>query len=84
MRSSLGVSLGAANLIAVADGRATVHRSALTISPHHPAQVGTPAGVGVPATGFVDRVGDPVPLVLADGSRHHAEALVATAIEALT
>ena len=84
MRSSLGVSLGAANLIAVADGRATVRPSALTLSPHHPAQVGVAAGPGVPVTGFVDRVGDPVPLVLADGSPHHAEALAATAIEALT
>ncbi|MGZ8803406.1 MAG: Hsp70 family protein [Mycobacterium sp.] len=84
MRSSLGVSLGAANLIAVADGRPTVRRAVLTLSPHHPPVVGTPSGPGLSVSGFVDRVGDPVPLVTADGSRHDADRLAAAAIEALT
>nr|MDT0524087.1 Hsp70 family protein [Streptomyces sp. DSM 41633] len=35
-------------------------------------------------TDFVGRVGDPVPLVAADGSTHHAERLLAGAVEALT
>ncbi|MDZ4266007.1 MAG: hypothetical protein U1D00_09990, partial [Mycobacterium sp.] len=84
MRSSLGVSLGAANLIAVADGRPTVRRAVLTLSPNRLPQVGSPTTPGVPVTGFVDRVGDPVSLVAADGSSHHADGLAATAIEALT
>ncbi|PQP44911.1 Hsp70 family protein, partial [Mycolicibacterium austroafricanum] len=71
MRSSLGVSLGVANLIAVADGRPTVRRATVTLAPPS-------------LTGFVDRVGDPVPLVAADGSRHYADRLAADAIEAAT
>ncbi|PRC49284.1 hypothetical protein C6A85_75525, partial [Mycobacterium sp. ITM-2017-0098] len=71
MRSSLGVSLGTANLVAVADGRPFIRPAVLT------------APSGVSATGFVERVGDPVPLVLADGSIHRAETLTAAAIEEL-
>ncbi|ORB31500.1 Hsp70 family protein [Mycolicibacterium parafortuitum] len=72
MRSSLGLSLGAATLIAVTDGRATVRRQALTL----------PSGLAV--TGFVERIGDPVPMVLADGSIHRPETLTAAAVEELT
>ena len=72
MRSSLGLSLGAATLIAVTDGRATVRRPALTL----------PSGLTV--TGFVERIGDPVPMVLADGSIHRPETLAAAAVEELT
>lgn len=71
MRSSVGISLGAANLVAVADGRPTLRPAALTLA------------TGVPATGFIERVGDPVPLVLADRSSHAAEELVAVAIDEL-
>ncbi|MFS0900750.1 Hsp70 family protein, partial [Mycolicibacterium litorale] len=71
MRTSLGVSLGAANLVAVADGRPTIRPAALTLN-------------GQTLTGFVDRVGDPVPLVAADGSAHYGGQLVAAAIEDLT
>lgn len=72
MRSCLGVSLGTANLVAVADGRATVRPAAVTV----------PSGLSV--TGFVERVGDPVPLVLADHSVHRPETLAAAAVEDLT
>ncbi|WP_264000374.1 hypothetical protein [Mycolicibacterium vanbaalenii] len=71
MRSSLGVSLGAANLIAVADGRPTVRRATVTLAPPS-------------LTGFVDRVGDPVPLVAADGSRHLRRPVGGDAIETVT
>ncbi|PEG35218.1 molecular chaperone, partial [Mycolicibacterium duvalii] len=84
MRASLGLSLGAANLAAVADGRPTVRRAVLTVSAHHPPQLGVPAAPGLPMTGFVDRVGDPVPLVAADGSTYRADTLTAMALEALT
>ena len=72
MRSSLGISLGTANLIAVADGRPTARPSVVTTTS------------GLTVTGFVERIGDPVPLVLADHSVHRAEALAAAAIEDLT
>lgn len=71
MRTSLGVSLGAANLVAVADGRLIVRPAVLTVA-------------GQTITGFVDRVGDPVPMVAADGSAHYGGQLVAAAIEGLT
>jgi len=38
---------------------------------------------GLIITDFVDRVGDPVPIVAADGSSHRAEALVAEALRSL-
>ena len=36
---------------------------------------------GQPLTGFVERVGDPVPMVAEDGSRHRAEMLLAEALD---
>lgn len=71
MRNSVGVSLGAANLVAVAEGRPIIRPAALTLG-------------GARITGFVDRVGDPVPLVAPDGSAHYGGQLAAAAIEALT
>ena len=38
---------------------------------------------GVTLAGFVERVGDPVPLVAADGSSHHADRLLVDALEAM-
>ena len=69
MRSSLGISLGTANLIAVADGRPTARPSVVTTTS------------GLTVTGFVERIGDPVPLVLADHSVHRAEALAAILVD---
>ncbi|KUI28537.1 molecular chaperone [Mycobacterium sp. IS-1742] len=71
MRTSLGVSLGAANLVAVADGRPIIRPAVLTLG-------------GSTITGFVDRVGDPVPLIAPDGSAHYGGQLAAAAIEAIT
>ncbi|WP_433633932.1 Hsp70 family protein [Nocardia sp. CA-120079] len=42
------------------------------------------AHVGMVVTGFVDRVGDPIDLVAADGSAHRPEKLVASAVQYLT
>ncbi|MFI7664647.1 Hsp70 family protein [Nocardia sp. NPDC049526] len=43
-----------------------------------------PAHPGLMVTGFVDRVGDPIDLVAADGSAHRPEKLVASAVRYLT
>ncbi|WP_169811265.1 Hsp70 family protein [Nocardia anaemiae] len=43
-----------------------------------------PVHPGLVVTGFVDRVGDPIDLVAADGSAHRPEKLVASAVQYLT
>jgi len=54
---SLGLSVGATNLAGTRDGQTAVIRPAeLTLR-------------GQRLTGFVDRVGDPVPLIAPDGSK---------------
>lgn len=86
MRDCLGLSVGATNLVAIADHTPLVRRAVLTVSGHRGPVVGAPslADGGLVFTDFVGRVGDPVPLVAADGSMHRAEQLLAGAIEALT
>jgi hypothetical protein len=77
-------------LRAVAIGRSAVTRSpVLTRYPDRPAEVGVPSENphlverGLIITDFVDRVGDPVPLLAGDGSSHRAEVLVADALASL-
>ncbi|MED5811134.1 Hsp70 family protein [Mycolicibacterium sp. 050232] len=72
MRDCLGLSVGATNLVAIADRMPLVRPAVFAL------------GGGPVIDGFVERVGDPVPLVAADGSTHRAEHLVAGAVEALT
>ncbi|MDT5179359.1 MAG: hypothetical protein QOJ95_3557 [Mycobacterium sp.] len=86
----IGLSIGATALRAVAVGRSAVTRSpVLTLYPHRPAEVGVPSENpnlterGLIITDFVDRVGDPVPIVAGDGSSHRAEALLADALRSL-
>jgi hypothetical protein len=68
---SLGLSVGATNLAATRDGQTALIRPAeLTLQ-------------GQRLTGFVDRVGDPVPLVAPDGSKHRSEELLADALGAM-
>jgi hypothetical protein len=68
---SLGISVGATNLAATRDGQTAVIRPAeLTVQ-------------GQRLTGFVDRVGDPVPLIAPDGSKHRSEELLADALAAM-
>ncbi|HMZ13732.1 MAG TPA: molecular chaperone, partial [Mycobacterium sp.] len=95
MSESLGLSIGTANLVAARPGRAPVSRRAvLTLWDNRPAEVGVPSQnpeltspnlteAGLVLRGFVERVGDPVPLVAADGSPHRGEALVAEALGAM-
>ncbi|CDO31544.1 Hsp70 family protein [Mycolicibacterium porcinum] len=86
MRDCLGLSVGATNLVAIADHAPLVRRAVLTVSAQHGPVVGVPSSAddGLVFTDFVGRVGDPVPLVAPDGSTHHAELLLAGAVEALT
>lgn len=72
MTESVGLSIGATNLAAVTVGRAAVTRPAVLTR-----------GRGAVFTDFVDRVGDPVGLIGADGSTHRAEALLTEALRGL-
>ena len=89
----MGMSVGATTLAAVTADRAITRRPALTLFRDRPSQVGTPAensalnadfdDQGLVVTDFVDRVGDPEPVVATDGSTHRAEQLLADALHAL-
>jgi len=68
---SLGLSVGATNLAGTRDGQTAVIRPA-EVTLH-----------GQRLAGFVDRVGDPVPLIAPDGSKHRSEELLADALGAL-
>ncbi|MBO0678333.1 Hsp70 family protein [Mycolicibacterium sp. S2-37] len=90
MAAGIGLSIGATALAAVVVGRAAVRRSpVLTRFEHRPPEVGVPSENpnldegGLIITDFVDRVGDPVPILAADGSSHAATALTADALRAL-
>ncbi|MBV8928784.1 MAG: Hsp70 family protein, partial [Mycobacteriaceae bacterium] len=90
MAEALGLSVGATNMSGVVLRRSAVTRqSVITLYRHRPPEIGVPSenpGLtepGLVITGFVDRVGDPVGIVAADGSVHRGEALVADALRAL-
>ncbi|MGV0791141.1 Hsp70 family protein [Mycolicibacterium sp. XJ1819] len=90
MSDGVGLSVGATRLAAVIVGRAAVTRSpVVTRYPHRPSEVGVPSENpnlderGLILTDFVDRVGDPVGIVAADGSTHRAEEVLADALRAL-
>ncbi|WP_396936120.1 Hsp70 family protein, partial [Mycolicibacterium sp.] len=76
--------MGTTNLVAVADREPVVRPAVLTLFGDRRPEVGAPSGGGLVITDFVDRVGDPVPLVAADGSAYRGEYLLAEAVEALT
>lgn len=90
MADGLGLSVGATRLTAVVVGRAALMRSpVMTQYPHRPAEVGVPSENpelterGLILTDFVDRVGDPVGIVAADGTSHRGEVVLADALRAL-
>src|SRR5690348_3438391 len=90
MSDSLGLSIGATNLVAARIGRPPVMRRAvLTVFRDRAPEVGVAAEnpaltqPGVTLTGFVERVGDPVPLIAQDGSSHRAERVLAEALDAM-
>lgn len=70
--NSLGLAIGATNLAGTGEGlRPVIRPSAVTLER------------GLTLTGFVDRVGDPVPLIAQDGSQHRPEMLLADALDSL-
>ena len=95
MGDALGLSIGTTNLVAARPGLAPISRRAvLTLWDNRPAEVGVPSQnpdltspdltqSGLVLRGFVERVGDPVPLVAADGSAHLGSNLTAMALEAM-
>jgi actin-like ATPase involved in cell morphogenesis len=90
MSDGVGLSVGATNLVAVVVGRTAVTRSpVVTLYPHRPPEVGVPSENpnlnerGLIITDFVDRVGDPVGIVAADGSTHLADKVLADALRAM-
>ena len=90
MAESVGLAIGTRNLVAApAAGMPVVRRAVLTLFGHRPAEVGLPSENpalterGLVLTGFVDRVGDPVPIVANDGSTHRGELLLSEALETL-
>lgn len=90
MADGVGLSVGATNLAAVVVGRAALTRApVLTLFAHRPPEVGVPSENrnlnerGLILTDFVDRVGDPVGIVAADGSTHKAEVVLADALRAM-
>src|SRR6202011_3215443 len=91
MSESLGLSIGAANLVAARVGSAPVVRSSvLTLFERRPTQIGLPeenpnlTEPGLVLRGFVERVGDRAPLVAADGTKYTGEVLTVEAIEAIS
>jgi Hsp70 protein len=95
MSDSLGLSVGSTNLVAARVGRPPVmRRSILTLFEDRAPEVGVPSEFsgsenpnlirpGMVLSGFVERVGDPVPLVAADGSPHRGEQVLVEALDAM-
>ena len=90
MAEAVGLSIGATRCAGVQLGRAPVTRqSVLTLYEQRSPELGVPGEnpnltqPGVVVMGFVERVGDPVGMVAADGSMHRGELLVADALREL-
>ena len=83
----LGLSIGTTNLVAASGDLAPItRRSVLTLFNDRAPEVGEYAGPNQPRlvlTGFVERVGDPVPLVASDGSSHRGEIVLVEALDAI-
>ncbi len=71
MSDPLGLSIGTTNLVAARVGNPPISRRSV---------LGRP---GQMLSGFVERVGDPVPLVAADGSSHQADVLMVEALDGM-
>ncbi|HEX2212906.1 MAG TPA: Hsp70 family protein, partial [Mycobacterium sp.] len=72
MSDPLGLSVGTTNLVAARVGNQSVTRRSVVTLPG-----------GAVMGGFVERVGDSVPLIAADGSAHSAERMLVDALAAL-
>ncbi|BBX43049.1 Hsp70 family protein [Mycobacterium simiae] len=86
---ALGLSVGATNFAAVTADHAITRKPVLTLYRDRLPEIGIPAEnprldrPGLVITNFVDRVGDPVGIVAADGTVHHSEVLAADGLRAL-
>src|ERR1700733_5776366 len=87
MSDGLGLSVGTTNLVAASGDVAPItRRSVLTLFNDRAPEGGEYAGPNQPRlvlTGFVERVGDPVPLVASDGSSHRGEIVLTEALDAI-
>jgi hypothetical protein len=90
MYDPLGLSIGTTNLVAASNGSPPASRRAvLTLYPHCAPKIGLPTEnpnltePGVLMSGFVERVGDSVALVSADGSAHDPDLLLVEALDAM-
>ncbi len=90
MYDPLGLSIGTTNLVAARNGSTPVtRRSVLTLLPHCAPKVVMHDGdlpLSEPGTligGFVERIGDSVALVSADGSAHDPDLLTVEALDAM-
>src|SRR3954464_14149415 len=87
MSEALGLSVGTTNLVATAgNGAPITPRSVLNLFHDRAPEVGQHSGPDQPRlvlTGFVERVGDPVPLVASDGSSHRGERVLVEALDAM-
>ncbi|MBV9089900.1 MAG: Hsp70 family protein [Mycobacteriaceae bacterium] len=90
MSDSVGLSIGMTHLVAARVGDTPIRRRAvLTLFPNRAPAVGLPSEnpdltePGLVLTGFVERVGDPVPLLAPDGSTHRADQLLVEALDAM-
>ncbi|HWS93687.1 MAG TPA: Hsp70 family protein, partial [Mycobacterium sp.] len=90
MYDPVGLSIGTTNLVAACNGSPPVSRRAvLTLYPHCAPKIGLPeenlnlTEPGVLMRGFVERIGDSVALVSADGSAHDPDLLMVEALDAM-
>ena len=90
MYDPLGLSIGTTNLVAARNGSTPVtRRSVLTLYPHCAPKAGVLDGdppldqPGMLIKGFVERIGDSVALVSADGSAHDPDLLTVEALDAM-
>jgi len=90
MSEPLGLSIGVANLVAARSGSVPVSRTpVVTLFENRQSEVGLPdenpnlTEPGLVLRGFVERVGDPAPLVAADGTKYLGQALTIEALEAM-
>src|ERR1700748_230586 len=88
-RPALGLSIGATNFAAVTADHGITRKPVMTLFRERLPEIGVPAEnprldqPGLVITDFVDRVGDPIGIVAADGSVHRSEILAADGVRAL-
>jgi hypothetical protein len=86
---ALGLAIGATNFAAVTADHAITRKPVMTLFRERLPEIGVPGEnprldqPGLVITDFVDRVGDPIGIVAADGSVHRSEVLAADGLRAL-